>query len=767
MRNVLAGLKKLIVVAGRTLFVLHLGTATAFAANAVSKPGDRVLAVIQSGPGAPLVDLSPDRQVLYVVSPGDDHFGNQPGEFAQIQLRTYDLTKPESPHLISTLALGELSVWRLVARGDRLIILHGWGDDDPKRLFGVMIVDVRDASHPTIAGNVAAKGDLELSRDGIARVSTVWPEKTSTAFRLDQPNQPLPAAQVRGDFERVSRFPESFPGPFGSPMDEASGRTLSKNGTVLHVLTPLRDGAPRRMLSVPVDTAIIDAKFVSDGAAAVVVSQDGVRIVSLAPPALDAARLNQVHARLLADYPRELKKRLAPNPNEIGPYRTPIPPKLDGFYLDLAIALEETGVGDLLDDAKAANFAQATRIAILNDYGFWLSKSNDPINAVEVLKKVVELAPNRAVAALNLGDATRDGITEAPTWQQKASLAKIGLQAYDAYRGLTGKDAPAAQQFAALHNHDFGDVCSYVAAFYNQGREQELFYDLRGWHRQDVWSTPKPIDLVGDGKLRYVYTFTQGTSHSPVIIATKKRMSLEEAQWLVVDNSEVDFGAQDLGWLAEPHVFPFKGSYYVVYEEDDGPSAVVKPDGPVTCRFKRSFTPLLVENHAPAICKKAAAGTRFEQVPRMKWPNHGPKIESEQLVEPHIDTASVELIEFSDVKLDPTGPPARLGYFEIASGAGRGCDASGLAFLNGDALEKSTRSTALMNAQAQMNYCAGSKAFLVQADGEVLIEIDAGQAVHQTTLPRLLLRLRPDKIETACRVEQRPSYLVGPLTETH
>jgi hypothetical protein len=117
-----------------------------------------------------------------------------------------------------------------------------------------------------------------------------------------------------------------------------------------------------------------DARLLSDGTAAVVVGPEGVRIVSLEPPALDLERLRKLHARLLAEYPGELKKRLASD-DDAAAYRVASPPKLDTFYFGLAVALEEAGVRNLLDDAKAGGLPLATRVAILNDYGFWLSKS--------------------------------------------------------------------------------------------------------------------------------------------------------------------------------------------------------------------------------------------------------------------------------------------------------------------------------------------------------------------------------------------------------
>jgi len=749
-RNTAAVRLKLALMASYALLALCWHGTPSCAAAGDHASSDRILAVVQPAAALTFIDLSADRRVLYVAGAKDD----RPGKIAETQLSIYDVANPASPHLLSALPLGDIRTWQVVASGERLLIQHGW--NDPKRPFGVRIVDVHDASHPAVTGNVALAGSLALSRDGTtAQIRSYWPEKKEIAFKLDRPDQPISDNQIASDFETVARQAEPFPGQFGYERDRTGPQSLTLGWEELHVLTLTQDAAPRRTLSVALKPSPSDARLLSDGTAAVVVGPNGVRIVSLKPPALDVERLRKLHARLLAEYPGELKKRLASDYNDPGAYRIASPPKLDTFYFGLAVALEEGGVRDLLDDAKAGGLPLAARVAILNDYGFWLSKSIDPFTAVEALQKVVEFAPDRAVAALNLGDAARSAMTVASTWQRKTELSGIGLHAYAAYRKLSGQEAPAAQEFVLLHGNEAvsRDLCSYVATFYNQGRQSEL------------WGHPDPVDIAGDGKLHHVYTFTQGTAHASVIIATTASKPQSEAQMMTLLDSEVDFGESD-SFSSEPHVLPFKTGYFVVYEEDGGPSMVVKPNGPAACKFKRNFTPSLVEDHAPAICRKAVAGAAFEKVPRQKLPDQGVKVASDDLDLTHTDTASVYLTESSDVTFVPNSSQSRLGYFEIASGAGRGCDVKGVAFLDGDSLEKSPRARDLIDAQRQMMNCMGSTAFVVRTNGEFLIEIDGGRSVQRTVPPRLLLRSRRDRIETACRVEQRPSYAAESLNGT-
>ncbi len=468
--------------------------------------------------------------------------------------------------------------------------------------------------------------------------------------------------------------------------------------------------------------------------------------------AVDAERLRKLHGRLLAEYPVERKKNLN------------TPTTLARFHLRLTGALEDAGVKELLDDAKVGLVPRAARISILNDYGFWLSKTDDPRKAVPVLQKVIELAPARAVAHLNLGDASRSGVTRAETWEQKNRLSAIGMKAYSAYQKLAGKDAPDAREFQALHaaGSVSENVCSYVAAFYNRGRQKEM------------WGYPDPVDIAGDGKLRHVYIFYQGTAHVPVIFASTKAVP-EEDQLVqaLAEDAEVNFNrtvdqsiAEEYGSRPEIHVLPFRDGYYLVDQEDGGPVAVVKPNAGTVCRFKRNFTPMLVEDHAPAICKEAFAGHAFEKLPREKLSGGAPRVAANDLDIGTFDNSQLDFEQYSDVKLDPLGGPARLGYFEIASGAGPGCSKNGVAFLAGNGLEKSPRANALMEAQGQMLKCGGSSAFPVRVNGESLIEIDEGSAIQRTTPPRTLLRLRGDRFETVCRVEQQPTYVPLPVAKS-
>jgi tetratricopeptide (TPR) repeat protein len=66
--------------------------------------------------------------------------------------------------------------------------------------------------------------------------------------------------------------------------------------------------------------------------------------------------------------------------------------------------LREAGISEILEE-QPSGISKSKYVHILNNYGFFLSETKERYKeAIPILKKVIELAPNRAVAYLNLGD---------------------------------------------------------------------------------------------------------------------------------------------------------------------------------------------------------------------------------------------------------------------------------------------------------------------------------------------------------------------------
>lgn len=289
------------------------------------------------------------------------------------------------------------------------------------------------------------------------------------------------------------------------------------------------------------------------------------------------------------------------------------------------------------------------------------------------------------------------------------------------------------------------EICSFIAQAYNRGDAGKL------------WGYPDPVDIAGDGKLRHVYIVEQGTAHATSIIASTRPLSPAEQE--TADASEVNFYGsigQDMSLDTVAHIFRFKDGYYVVYEEDGGPDDVIKPNVGELCRFGRHYAAVLTENRAPALCEDARAGKTFDNLPTRELASAITVDDAATLDLP--GPFSPTIARYAKLKLDPAAPPVTVGYFTYQSSAGAGCDAAGIVFLQGQDIETSPRNTALLAAERDMTDCRGSNAFLVTAGGRSLIEIDGGAAAQRTAPPRLLLRLRDDRIETVCRVDQTATF---------
>jgi hypothetical protein len=295
-------------------------------------------------------------------------------------------------------------------------------------------------------------------------------------------------------------------------------------------------------------------------------------------------------------------------------------------------------------------------------------------------------------------------------------------------------------------------VCSAVAAAYNRGNEDKL------------WGYPDPVDIAGDGKFRHVYIVEQGTAHVHTIVASTKPLTSAEQENAF--NSEVNFYGsigQDMVLDTVPHIFAFKGAYYVIYEGDGGPYDVAKPNVGELCTFRRRYTAVLSQDRAPALCRQARASRKFKQSPTRKLTREITVEDAAMLDLP--GPFSPSIVRYAKLKLDPAAAPITIGTFKYDSSAGAGCRAGGVVFLQGRAIEKSSRNAALLAAEGDMTNCRGSDAFVIAAGGQNLIEIDGGAVEEGTAPARLLVRLNRDAIETVCKVDQKATYTPMPVAK--
>jgi tetratricopeptide (TPR) repeat protein len=107
--------------------------------------------------------------------------------------------------------------------------------------------------------------------------------------------------------------------------------------------------------------------------------------------------------------------------------------------------LEETGLKDAWDK-RPSGVKESAYVGLLNDYGFFLSETNDRYkDALPILKKVIGLDPKRHVAYLNLGDVYAKSLKETSDSKKQMELKQLVLKNYQEYARLLREKNPKAE----------------------------------------------------------------------------------------------------------------------------------------------------------------------------------------------------------------------------------------------------------------------------------------------------------------------------------
>ena len=599
---------------------------------------------------------------------------------------------------------------------------HQMGRGRPIR-FDDQRVDVFDVSQPPVPRRIATLPLSDRFRDGLpAQGSFLFIPGFANKFSGGL----LPIGPSR---------PSDIMGTRGFVFERTSQRAITGDLSTIY-LWDLETAPPRMTASIGLGALPLDARFLAPPGVLAVLNTRGIELVATAPRPYDPARLQVAHRLLLTQYNDSRARHGGKLNNALASA---------DLYDQLVAAMKDVGVTKLM--SNEGGLTHSARVKILNDYGYWLSQTNEPWTAVPVLTKVVELAPRRAVAQMNLANAALTALPLAGTWQEKRALSETVVKARAAYQRLTGKTLPGAAGFAAFNvvTAANDDVCDYVAGFYNRGRQTEMF------------GFPNPVDIAGDGKLRYVYIYHMGTAHVPGIVATAKPLTSDDLDYGSPEGDVNFFMSDDKGgpeFEAEPHVFPFRKDYYVLYARP-GPVTVYRPNRGAVCRFIPHYTPILTEDRDSGICARAVAGQSFKRVPTRNLASSRVLRGAEALIR---RGGPIQLGAEADVILDPGSTPVRVGYFGLASTAGAGCGLGGIAILDKDRTEDSPRNHALLALESKTLGCGGSTAFLVRVAGQTLIEMDSSQWRGRGIVARSLFRLRGERVAPVCRVEQRATY---------
>ncbi len=720
-----------------------IGTATlrgSFAAEI--DPSGRVLAVVHAfAPDEEAnIDVSEDGQTLFAIR----YTRHQRLiRFDGQHLEIFNVSDPRKPRRISDTPMDDAGPNGFLVRSGRLFYLHH-SEVDGRLSTRLAIVDVRDPHAPTVLSDTPIDGS-NLAVNWSGTMVELWrPPNRHVRYRIPASSGlPEPTEDDSDNLVLVDSW-------LRHDIKGARGRTYETNdrkaitGDLFTIFVwDLGTSTPQLTASLGLGAQPLDARFLAVSNTLAVLNARGVEIVSASPHSLDPARLVDAHRQLLVRYNEAVRRRDGKPESILA--------AID-LYGQLAAAMKDAGAAELMSEA-AVSLPRATRVQILNDYGFWLSRTNEPGDAVPVLKKVTEIDPGRVVAQLNLADAAIAALPKAGTWDEKKALSEIVVNARGAYRRLTGKMIPGEAEFAAFNAATAAneDICDYIAGFYNRGRQDEMF------------GFPDPVDIAGDGVKRHVYIYHEGTANFPGIVATTEDLNQEgvipgfdttgDVNLFMSDDK--DYPSPSFG--LEPRVMPFRNGYHVLYE-GGGPVVVYRPNRGAVCQFTAHYTPMLTVNRDPENCTRALDGRSFDRVSTEPLNPSGPLPGGGDLMQLG-RIALAQFQAFADVKPDPSGEPIRMGYFEIESGAGAGCSMSGVAILDHDRVEDSLRNHALMAAENQLLDCRRSSAFVVRgAAGQTLIELDSGPWRGEGIVTRSLLSLHSRQVDTVCQVDQRVEY---------
>jgi len=336
-------------------------------------------------------------------------------------------------------------------------------------------------------------------------------------------------------------------------------------------------------------------------------------------------------------------------------------------------------------------------------------------------------------------------------------MAQTAVAAFQQERELTGQTGePLQTPFLAVNPataaHD--SVCNYIADFFN--KDPEARYGRGGNRRFDMFGYPEPIDIAADGHPLYVYT-VQDNEQTYLAASPKPAIETETRKIVSLVNFEAPQGGAP-GDVTRAYVVPFKDGYYVLYERNGIPFDVVKPNSGPVCSFKKDYVPFYELNHRAALCTQAGNGAAYTRIPLKPLP---PDAQSpfDLTGRPKDD---VQLRGVQDVTL-PDGTRTTFVSFDyMGASGGDVCPSSGVTYLDSSTDAAKMRATQL--AMMERNTVGGcwSSAFLVNVNGEAMIDIEAKRSADGQSANRALLQFTKDGAVPVCLIKPQPRYVPQP-----
>jgi hypothetical protein len=673
--------------------------------------------------------VSPDRQTVYAVTwwvPGPEH------PVPDASLHVIRVSDPANPVPVAEIPLGDFSVQDIVARGSRLFVLARAQSPNTS----IVVVDLRNEHSPAAIDRLPVDGyQLNVAQDAacfaIGRFGGS-PDALGSYF-VD------PSGKV-----------ETQPCTGLEPVPQLGGTelVLDRRGTDslvwspggrLFIRTSIGSSAVEHGIYAP-GNSISDAKFLASGDIIAAVIRDTSspqapgRLVSLngGVLAFDAPRLQQANAALMEEY-----ERLRASASDGVPAST---------FDSLASRLGDAGATEALDK-PSDQVNQLSLVPVLNNFGFWQSHGTSPAAAIPTLQRVVEIAPTRAVAWSNLGDAARASLSGGMPDAERARLTKLAVNAYGTYQKLTGHTEPEMADFVEFNsfNAPHEDVCQFVAEYYSRGRQREIS------------GIAQPVDVDGSAQKVNLDVQFGGSLVIPYVrVTSSDGIELPSEPAFGLGSTEANAGGMN-----NIAFIPFGGAVYAVTETGGAPIALNDWAGKQVCHFTARYTASIRQSVDDTVCHDLLAGS-FSPVPPTTTLSE-PKatsIAADSAESFWSDINGEGIASVSDIDLSESGHSDRVGSFTGYHPHGD-CHMGGVVLMDSDQPQASARNKALLNTEWDLQDCRDASASVVRNHGHPYVEIDSGLLRHNEIARRTLLSVTTTGVKTICRIVERPTY-TGP-----
>jgi len=157
--------------------------------------------------------------------------------------------------------------------------------------------------------------------------------------------------------------------------------------------------------------------------------------------------------------------------------------------------LEKHGVRNLLTE-KPEQMVEAIYVTILNDYGFYLSETEDRYPEAEnILKKVIEVSPDREVTYLNLGDVYfKMSKKRTPDNLKYKDLTRINYTKYVEILEKKKKRILLPERVVkVIYDAEGLDVCKFAAKLLSNKQEKHIDLFLSPEKKMGRFSKTKVI----------------------------------------------------------------------------------------------------------------------------------------------------------------------------------------------------------------------------------------------------------------------------------